>query len=71
MENIKTNQLNQDEKNLLCSIINNLGSGEHPCADERTLSGFRKEYVNELLISAESKLNEKGLSVLQGIKAKI
>lgn len=71
MENIKTDQLNQEEKNLLCSIIDNLGSGEHPCADEHTLSGFRKEYVNELLVLAESKLNEKGLNVLKGIKEKI
>ena len=68
---INISVLNNEEKNFLCSIINNLGSGEHPVAEEHTLSGFQKEYVNELFVLAESKLSPKGLEVLTQVKEKL
>ena len=69
--NINTNNMNEEEKGLLCSVINNLGSGQHPCADLNTLSSFRKKYVDKLLVKAESKLTPQGLELLSSIKEKI
>lgn len=64
MENIT---LNTEQQNLLCSIINNLGTGEHPVADEKTLKYFEKEYILELCEKAKGKLNETGNSILESI----
>jgi len=59
--------LNTEQQRLLCSIINNLGTGEHPVADEKTLKHFNKEYVLELTEKAKAKLNEAGNAILESI----
>jgi hypothetical protein len=64
MENIT---LNTDQQRLLCSIINNIGTGEHPCADEKTLKYFTTDYVLELCEKAKAKLNEAGNAILESI----
>jgi len=39
-----------EQRELLCSIINVFGTGEHPYADDKTLPYFTKEYVKGLVI---------------------
>ena len=67
-----------DEKGLLCSIINKFGSQQHPIADEKTFPFFTVEYVKEILytnkyefINQKDKLSGLGVELLKSIEEKI
>jgi len=64
---METIVLNTEQQRLLCSIINNLGTGEHPVADEKSLKYFTKDYVLELCEKARALLNEAGNAILESI----
>lgn len=67
---------NQDQRELICSIINRFGSGQHPYADDNTFSGFTISYLKEILEKKRFKssignLNETGKKVLAEIQTKL
>jgi len=43
--------LTKEQREMLCSIINVFGTGEHPYADNDTLPNFTKEYIKGLLVT--------------------
>jgi len=53
MKNLSSYCLTPEQKVLLCQIINNFGSDQHPFANNDTLPYFTVEYVKELLQSEE------------------
>jgi hypothetical protein len=56
---------------LKCFAINYYGSGEHPVADESTLSGFTKPYVRQCIEKAIrlDKLDAEALAVAHEVLA--
>lgn len=55
-------QLTANQRAVAANIINQLGDGSHPYADEKTLPHFSVEYVRDLLVTAinSGKLSPKG-----------
>ena len=50
----------RDNKAVLCSVINRVGSGQHPVADSETLPFFKEEYVRKCLKKTSKKLTPEG-----------
>lgn len=68
--------LNQEQKELACSIINRFGCGQHPVAEVNNIDGFTTSYLKELLDSKEFKaavanLSEVGKKTLEELQAKL
>jgi hypothetical protein len=57
-----TSLLTDEEQILVAYVINHLGSGDHPLADQQTLPFFRTEYVVECLRKAAPPLATKAIS---------
>jgi hypothetical protein len=65
-----------EQKELICSIINNFGCGQHPAADLQTYNGFARSYLKRILNSQKFKKHETNLSeldkkTLEEIRAKL
>lgn len=74
MENTSLVQhnFNTEQKELLCSIINRFGDGQHPVADMNTVDYFKTSYLKDVLttekfISSKSKLSDMGSEILLSI----
>ena len=67
------NSLNDAEKSFVASVINNLGSGQHPVADSNELEYFKLDYVKKLLkkCSTTKKLNVAGKEMANNILTKL
>lgn len=68
--------LNQDEINLACSIINRFGCGQHPWADSENYHGFATSYLKELLEKVRSSnaidnLTDNGKKILAALEQKL
>jgi hypothetical protein len=69
-------QFNQEQRELICSIINRFGSGGHPVANTDTFSGFSVSYLKEILNKKKFKssignLTELGKKTLTEIEVKL
>ena len=67
---------NEEEKELICSIINKFGSGQHPVASLKTVDVFTVSYLKEILkkkkfINSKSNLSELGKKTLIQIETKL
>jgi hypothetical protein len=76
MKNLSYIKFTEDELNLLCAIINNFGTDQHPIADENSINFFTIDYVKELIetehfIKAKSKMNSLGKNLLKSINNKL
>ena len=66
----------KSERDMLCSIINRYGDGQHPVADEQTIDGFMVSYIVDILnkkefIDAMFKLSPLGEELLKSIASKL
>lgn len=73
METLKDITLTSEQQELLCSIINVFGTGQHPYADDKSLPYFTSEYIKEILeteefVNAQDNLTDTGKRVLAEIK---
>ncbi len=64
------------ERQLLSSIINRYGDGQHPVADETNIDGFAVSYVKDIVVRKEFIANQLNLSklgkiTLESINAKL
>lgn len=71
MKTLSDITLNEEQTTLACSIINNLGDGQHPVADENTLKYFTIDYLSGLFPLAESKMTNKGKETIASIRTLI
>lgn len=79
MEKVDTlyhKEFNQEQKELICSIINRFGTGQHPCAESGNVHGFAVSYLKSILDSKKFKaaavnLSEVGKKTLEEIQAKL
>ena len=81
MKNLNTlryigSKFTQEQKEMLCSIINRFGDGGHPVANADNLDYFTVSYLKEILnkknfIASTDKLSELGKKTLAEISIKI
>jgi len=73
--NLKEVEFSPESKNLLISIINNFGDGQHPNCDEQTFNYFQIDYVKNIIKDNDEKisssLNEVGQVVFTSIKKRL
>jgi hypothetical protein len=65
--------LNQDQKDLIISIINHFGTAQHPICNNTTIDGFMVSYLKEIINSKKfkksiSNLSENGKRILAEIE---
>ena len=53
MKNINELNLNQEQKNIACVLINSFGTGEHPFADNNTIDNFTISYLKEIILNPD------------------
>ena len=70
--NVNVDSLKDSEKKLLASVINSLGSGDHPWADFETIQFFAEDYVFECINKGlNSEASEPAKMFLSNIKEKM
>jgi hypothetical protein len=42
-------EFNQEQRDMICAIINTFGDGQHPWADNSTFSSFTLSYLKQVL----------------------
>lgn len=60
-----------DELEFLMGLINNLGSGQHPWADSKTVESFTIKYVMDILNKNKSKIPSQYKSQQKSVEAKL
>lgn len=58
MKNLNLENLNEEDKQLLASIINHVDIEEHPCATLANLKYFRATFAKRCITKALPRLNE-------------
>lgn len=61
----------KEELNFIMQLINNLGSGQHPYADDKTIKMFAIKYVKDLLKKGKNKIPSKLKSIASNVDAKL
>jgi hypothetical protein len=67
--NIDDVNFSNDELDFLAALINNMGSGQHPWADSKTIGMFKIDYVKKLLV--KGKIPSTYNSVLKSVSSKL
>jgi hypothetical protein len=70
MANLQSIVFTPEQKKFTCSLINNIGDGQHPYADSKSFDFFTIEYVKELIDKAlliKGMLSSKGIAMLNDI----
>lgn len=57
-------EFTDDQKGLICSIINRFGTGQHPVCDERSFDGFAVPYLKKIINNKKFQKAKAGLSTL-------
>lgn len=60
-----------DELEFLMGLINNLGSGQHPWADSKTIESFTIKYVMDILNKNKSKIPSQYKSQQKSVESKL
>lgn len=70
-KSVKDFKFSKDELEFLQSLINGLGSGQHPYADSKTIGSFNMKYVDGLMKKAKNKVPSKFKSQYDSVTSKL
>lgn len=68
---IRDIDFSDDELEFLMGLINNLGNGQHPWADSKTVGLFTTKYVKQLLDKNKSKIPSQYRSQQKSVESKL
>jgi hypothetical protein len=76
VDTLKHLDFTDEQKGLICSVINKFGTGQHPWADIHTIDGFMVSYLKEILESrkfnnAKHNFSPLGFQMIEEIKTKL
>ena len=69
--NVDDVNFSADELEFLMALINNMGDGQHPWADSKTIGLFKIDYVKKLLAKGKGKIPSKYNSVVKNVNSKL